>query len=139
MQAPIKHLDSAVNPCVFSTYELHSAGRWLETMPLSMRGMSRVNDVTAVPSPLRMAFSRDLHPSKLTQVLLGKRVANGINPWASMALCHSQCHSEPLCDTESQFDGRETTTKYTSDTKESTPFRFVYLVFFVVVPMTNDQ
>ena len=104
MQALTKHLGSAVNPCLCCTYELHSAGRWLETMPLSTRGMSRVNDVTAVPSPLKMAFSCDCRPSKLTQVLLGKRVANDINPWTSMALCHSQCHSEPLCDAKPPFN-----------------------------------
>jgi len=92
-----------------------------------------------VHSPLKTAFPCDFHPSKVTQVLLGERVANGINPLASMVLCHSQCHSAPLCDAESPFDGGETTTKYTNDTKESTPFRFVYLVFFVVPPMPNDQ
>lgn len=82
MKAPTKNLGSAVNSCLCCTYELHSEGMCLETMPFSTRVIRGESDMAAVLSPLRMPFSCDFHPSKVTQVLDRERVANGINPWA---------------------------------------------------------
>jgi len=112
MQASTKHLDSAVNRCFCCTYELHSAGRCLETMPFSTRGMRRVNDMAAVHSPPIAAFLCHSPPLQSTQTLSVEQVTNGINPRLSMALRHSKCHSEPVCEPESRSSDDNLTLRF---------------------------
>jgi hypothetical protein len=100
MQTLTKRSNSAVTPHPCCTCELHSEEWLLETMPFSTKVMRSANAINAVRSPIHIAFSCHSHPLKSTQVPSGEQVANGINRRLSMTLCHSKCHSEPLCEPE---------------------------------------